>query len=84
MAKGAAGTPRRRHLLLLLLLPGVLPGCCGAPPAVPCQAPLQWEGRTVQYDHSTGRNTRAVVAYDGSNRRLRILEERKGLIPCKK
>ncbi|KAK1172178.1 mammalian ependymin-related protein 1 [Acipenser oxyrinchus oxyrinchus] len=50
----------------------------------PCQAPQQWEGRTVEYDHYTGRNTRAVVSYDGQNQRVRVLEERKGYIPCKK
>ncbi|KAG2458141.1 EPDR1 protein, partial [Polypterus senegalus] len=50
----------------------------------PCQAPLQWEGRTVTYDHSTGRNTRAIVSYDGQNQRIRVLEEKKGHIPCKK
>uniref|UniRef100_G1KU93 Mammalian ependymin-related protein 1 n=2 Tax=Anolis carolinensis TaxID=28377 RepID=G1KU93_ANOCA len=47
-------------------------------------APLQWEGRTVAYDHVTGRNTRASVTYDSPNQRLRVLEEKKGLIPCKK
>uniref|UniRef100_A0ABM5GQD6 Mammalian ependymin-related protein 1 n=1 Tax=Pogona vitticeps TaxID=103695 RepID=A0ABM5GQD6_9SAUR len=89
MATGAAtdgGSPRRG--LALLLFFGL--ARCGGPraalaqPVVPCQAPLQWEGRTVEYDHSTGTNTRAAVAYDSPNQRLRILEERKGLIPCKK
>ncbi|KAI1889277.1 hypothetical protein AGOR_G00177480 [Albula goreensis] len=55
-----------------------------APPAQPCLAPLQWEGRSVEYDHSTGRNTRAVVSYDGQNQRIRVLEEKKGHTPCKK
>lgn len=55
-----------------------------AQPAVPCKAPLQWEGRTVEYDHSSGRNIRAVVSYDNPNQRLRILEEKKRFIPCKK
>ena len=32
--------------------------------AGPCEAPLQWEGRSVQYDHGTGRNTRSDLAYD--------------------
>ncbi|XP_024067620.1 mammalian ependymin-related protein 1 isoform X1 [Terrapene carolina triunguis] len=90
---GCLGQPR----LLLLLLGGLLCLHGGAPlaaapqgragrgqPPTPCQAPLQWEGRTVAYDHSSGRNTRAVVSYDGPNQRLRLLEERKGLIPCKK
>ncbi|XP_034985835.2 mammalian ependymin-related protein 1 [Zootoca vivipara] len=83
--------PGKLLLLALLLLGGALSLAGGAPtaasappPAVPCQAPLQWEGRTVVYDHSSGRNTRAAVSYDGQNQRLRILEERKGLIPCKK
>ncbi|KAG8139491.1 hypothetical protein E2320_002264 [Naja naja] len=52
-------------------------------PVVPCQAPLQWEGRTVEYDHSSGRNIRAMVSYDSPNQRLRILEEKKRFIPCK-
>ncbi|KAK9396557.1 mammalian ependymin-related protein 1 [Crotalus adamanteus] len=55
-----------------------------AQPAVPCKAPLQWEGRTVEYDHSSGRNIRAMVSYDNPNQRLRILEEKKRFIPCKK
>ncbi|KAH0627176.1 hypothetical protein JD844_002630 [Phrynosoma platyrhinos] len=58
--------------------------CYGRRAPSPCQAPEQWEGRTVVYDHGTGRNTRALLAYDGPNQRLRLLEERKALIPCKK
>ncbi|XP_053570392.1 mammalian ependymin-related protein 1 [Bombina bombina] len=50
----------------------------------PCKAPLQWEGRMVVYDHDTGRNIRASVTYDSTQQRLRILEERKSLVPCKK
>ncbi|XP_026988842.2 mammalian ependymin-related protein 1 [Tachysurus fulvidraco] len=50
----------------------------------PCVAPLQWEGRTVQYDHSTGRNTRASVAYDAVNQRIRVFEQKTGHTPCKK
>lgn len=50
----------------------------------PCIAPLQWEGRRVQYDHSTGRNTRAAVAYDAQNQRVRVLEQKTGHTPCKK
>ncbi|XP_039381319.1 mammalian ependymin-related protein 1 [Mauremys reevesii] len=90
---GCLGQPRLRLLLLggLLCLHGGAPLAAapqgragrGQPPA-PCQAPRQWEGRTVAYDHSSGRNTRAAVSYDGPNQRLRLLEERKGLIPCKK
>ncbi|XP_036375242.1 mammalian ependymin-related protein 1 [Megalops cyprinoides] len=54
------------------------------PPVQPCLAPLQWEGRTVEYDHNTGRNTRTMVSYDGQNQRIRVLEEKKGHVPCKK
>ncbi|NXV55562.1 EPDR1 protein, partial [Molothrus ater] len=71
----------------LLLLLGVLllrGGAAAAAGAEPCQAPRQWEGRTVFYEHGSGRNTRAAVSYDSPNQRLRILEERKALIPCKK
>ncbi|XP_026883812.2 mammalian ependymin-related protein 1 [Electrophorus electricus] len=50
----------------------------------PCPAPLQWEGRTVEYDHSTGRNSRAAVSYDAQNKRIRVLEEKRGHVPCKK
>ncbi|KAG5285404.1 hypothetical protein AALO_G00003000 [Alosa alosa] len=53
-------------------------------PALPCLAPLQWEGRIVEYDHSTGRNTRASMSYDGQNQRIRILEQKRGHVPCKK
>ncbi|KPP66619.1 mammalian ependymin-related protein 1-like, partial [Scleropages formosus] len=57
----------------------------GAPPPVqPCQAPMQWEGRTVEYEHSTGRNNRAMMSYDGENQRIRVLEEKRGHVPCKK
>lgn len=77
MARAAAGL----RLLLVLLGGGA---AAAAAAAEPCQAPRQWEGRTVSYDHTTGRNTRAAVSYDGPNQRLRILEERKALIPCKK
>lgn len=93
MAQAAGGMRLRRpqldpgpRLLLLLLLSGLLlrVGGAAARGAEPCQAPRQWEGRTVTYEHGTGRNTRAAVSYDGPNQRLRILEERKALIPCKK
>lgn len=53
-------------------------------PGEPCVAPLQWEGRTVQYDHGTGRNTRTSVAYDALNQRIRVLEQKTGHTPCKK
>ncbi|XP_051878965.1 mammalian ependymin-related protein 1-like isoform X3 [Pristis pectinata] len=50
----------------------------------PCEAPQQWEGRAVVYDHNTGRNSRVLISYDGQNQRVRILDEKKGHIPCKK
>lgn len=74
--------PAAGGLLLLLLLGGI--PVRGGAGAEPCRAPGQWEGRSVRYEHGTGRNTRAAVSYDGLNQRLRILEERKALIPCKK
>ncbi|XP_014749385.1 PREDICTED: mammalian ependymin-related protein 1-like [Sturnus vulgaris] len=73
------GPPLRLRLLLgVLLLRG------GEAAAEPCQAPRHWERRTVFNEHGSGRNTRAAVSYDGPNQRLRVLEERKALIPCKK
>ncbi|XP_028831218.1 mammalian ependymin-related protein 1 [Denticeps clupeoides] len=54
------------------------------PPAQPCAAPLQWEGRSVRYDPGTGRNSRAAVSYDGQNQRVRVLEQKNGHVPCKK
>ncbi|XP_048867020.1 mammalian ependymin-related protein 1 [Brienomyrus brachyistius] len=53
-------------------------------PVQPCQAPVQWEGRIVEYDHSTGLNTRAKMSYDGLNQQIRVLEEKRGHVPCKK
>ncbi|CAL8314867.1 unnamed protein product [Gadus morhua 'NCC'] len=53
-------------------------------PTQPCLAPLQWEGRSVQYNHNTGRNTRADMSYDAKNQRLRILEQHKKHTPCQK
>ncbi|XP_006887684.1 PREDICTED: mammalian ependymin-related protein 1 [Elephantulus edwardii] len=50
----------------------------------PCQAPQQWEGRQVLYQQSTGRNSRALLSYDALNQRVRVLDERKALIPCKR
>ncbi|XP_062478104.1 mammalian ependymin-related protein 1 [Pezoporus occidentalis] len=89
MARAAAGLrPVPALGLGLVLLGGLLlrgGAAAGAGAgAEPCQAPRQWEGRTVTYEHGTGRNTRAAVSYDGPNQRLRVLEERKALIPCKK
>ncbi|XP_066537468.1 mammalian ependymin-related protein 1 [Hoplias malabaricus] len=56
----------------------------GAPRPQPCTAPLQWEGRSVQYDHQTGRNTRSLLSYDGQNQRIRVLEEKRKHTPCKR
>lgn len=53
-------------------------------PVTPCAAPLQWEGRIVVYDHNTGKNIRANVTYDAKQQRIRILEDRKMLVPCKR
>lgn len=50
----------------------------------PCLSPSQWEGRTVEYDHSTGINTRAAVSYDALNQQIRVLEQKTGHTPCKK
>ncbi|XP_052584081.1 mammalian ependymin-related protein 1 [Peromyscus californicus insignis] len=52
--------------------------------AQPCQAPQQWEGRQVLYQQSSGHNSRALLSYDGLNQRVRVLDERKALIPCKR
>lgn len=60
-------------------------GAGGSPSAQrPCQAPQQWEGRQVLYRQSTGRYSRALLSYDGLNQRVRVLDERKALIPCKR
>lgn len=60
-------------------------GAWGDPAAPrPCQAPQQWEGRQVLYRQSSGRNSRALLSYDGLNQRVRVLDERKALIPCKR
>ena len=61
------------------------PAAGGSPGAQrPCQAPQQWEGRQVLYRQSTGRYSRALLSYDGLNQRVRVLDERKALIPCKR
>ncbi|XP_003406949.1 mammalian ependymin-related protein 1 [Loxodonta africana] len=61
------------------------PGAWGFPgEPSPCQAPLQWEGRQVLYLQSSGRYSRALISYDGLNQRIRVLDERKALIPCKR
>lgn len=59
-----------------------LAGSLVAPP--PCQAPQQWEGRQVVYQQSSGHYSRALLSYDGLNQRVRVLDERKALIPCKR
>ncbi len=76
-------------LALVLSLSSAVVPCLGSPPSEaaapqPCLAPLQWEGRTVEYDHGTGRNTRAAVSYDAQNQRIRVLEQKTGHTPCKK
>ncbi|KAL0966730.1 hypothetical protein UPYG_G00299400 [Umbra pygmaea] len=54
------------------------------PGFTPCLAPLQWEGRSVEYDHNTGRNTRVAVSYDAQNQRIRLLQQNKRHTPCQK
>ncbi|XP_008589926.1 PREDICTED: LOW QUALITY PROTEIN: mammalian ependymin-related protein 1 [Galeopterus variegatus] len=67
------------------LLGGVWAWAAGSPGAPrPCQAPQQWEGRRVLYRQSSGRYSRALLSYDGLHQRLRVLDERKALIPCKR
>ncbi|KAM4874547.1 mammalian ependymin-related protein 1 [Thomomys bottae] len=79
--RAARGLP---GVWLLLGALGVLgaAGSRGAPR--PCQAPQQWEGRQVVFEQRSGRNSRALLAYDGPGRRVRVLDERKALIPCKR
>ncbi|KAM4706078.1 mammalian ependymin-related protein 1 [Rhinophrynus dorsalis] len=86
MMESVAGLCRfmTQGILLLILGSANSRGTIALAPVTPCQAPLQWEGRTVFYDHSTGRNTRASVTYDANLQRIRILEERKSLVPCKR
>lgn len=71
-------------LLLIAINQANAKGIFASVPTTPCQAPLQWEGRIVVYDHNTGKNTRATVSYDAQMQRIRILEERKSLVPCKR
>ncbi|XP_016280116.2 mammalian ependymin-related protein 1 [Monodelphis domestica] len=83
----SAAAPRGMRAALLVAL--LLGGFCSwelavGEPGPPCQAPQQWEGRQVRYEHSSGRSTRALLTYDGPQQRIRLLEERKALIPCKK
>ncbi|XP_068423241.1 mammalian ependymin-related protein 1 [Clinocottus analis] len=78
------------HKLLLLLLAAAgapvlgLPGLGGSRAAAPCLAPPQWEGRWVLYDHSSGRNNRASVSYDGLQQRIRVLTQNKKHAPCQR
>ncbi|KAF3857798.1 hypothetical protein F7725_010999 [Dissostichus mawsoni] len=55
-----------------------------SPPSDPCLAPLQWEGRWVSFDHSTGRNSRSSVSYDGLKQRVRVLQQNKKHTPCQR
>lgn len=78
------------HRLLLVFVAAAGASVLGLPrqdasrAAGPCLAPLQWEGRWVLYDHSTGRNSRAAVSYDGQNQRIRVLQQNKKHTPCQK
>lgn len=88
-ANVAAAAADMLRLLLVLLAAGASVlglGRAGAPvrAAQPCLAPQQWEGRWVQYDHSTGRNRRAVVSYDGPKQRIRVLQKHKKHAPCQR
>ncbi|XP_077363477.1 mammalian ependymin-related protein 1 [Festucalex cinctus] len=76
--------------LLLLLLGSTqlrqadVEASAAAATATPCQAPPQWEGRWVVYDHGTGRNNRAAVSYDAQKQRLRVLQQHKKHTPCQR
>ena len=78
---GTRAFPAAMHRLLLAFLAAAGASVLGLGP---CRAPLQWEGRWVQFDHSTGRNSRAAVSYDGLNQRLRVLQQHKKHTPCQK
>ncbi|KAM3866361.1 mammalian ependymin-related protein 1 [Diretmus argenteus] len=60
------------------------PDASAPAPSQPCLAPRQWEGRSVQYDHGTGRNTRASLSYDAPTQRIRILQQNKKHAPCQR
>lgn len=87
---GLRSPPPAMHQLLFVLLAALgaallgLPGVDASPAVGPCVAPLQWEGRWVLYDHSTGRNHRAAVSYDALNQRIRVLQQHKKHTPCQK
>lgn len=77
------------HLVFAFCLGAVAPALsypetAFARPAQPCLAPLQWEGRSVEYNYDTGRNTRASVSYDAQNHRIRLLQQNKKHTPCQK
>lgn len=84
------GPPGKMHRLMLVFVAVAgasafgLPGLGVSPAAEPCDAPLQWEGKWVVYDHSTGRNSRAAVSYDGQNQRIRVLQQHKKHTPCQR
>ncbi|XP_012708976.2 mammalian ependymin-related protein 1 [Fundulus heteroclitus] len=77
-----------RLLLVFVAAAGVsalgLPQLGASPADEPCDAPLQWEGKWVVYDHNTGRNSRAAVSYDGQNQRIRVLQQHKKHTPCQR
>lgn len=85
---GTLSDAMHRVLFVFLAAAGAsvlgLPRLDVSPAAGPCLAPLQWEGRWVLYDHSTGRNSRAAVSYDGLNQRIRVLQQNKKHTPCQK
>ncbi|TNN39230.1 Mammalian ependymin-related protein 1 [Liparis tanakae] len=90
-ANGTADRTREAmHRLLLVLLAAAgasvlgLPRLDASPAAAPCLAPQQWEGRWVTFDHSTGRNSRASVSYDGLKQRIRVLQQNKKHAPCQR
>ncbi|XP_056276276.1 mammalian ependymin-related protein 1 [Pseudoliparis swirei] len=78
------------HRLLLVFLAAAgasvlgLPRLDASPAAAPCLAPQQWEGRWVMFDHSSGRNSRASVSYDGLKQRIRVLQQNKKHAPCQR
>ncbi|XP_021036270.1 mammalian ependymin-related protein 1 [Mus caroli] len=82
LVQGPRGTWLLGSLWVWVLCGLGMAGSLGTPQ--PCQAPQQWEGRQVLYQQSSGHNNRALVSYDGLNQRVRVLDERKALIPCKR
>uniref|UniRef100_UPI00358F2A68 mammalian ependymin-related protein 1-like isoform X2 n=1 Tax=Myxine glutinosa TaxID=7769 RepID=UPI00358F2A68 len=70
------------HLLGALLASGH--GLTNEPRKVPCVAPTRWEGRIVRFEQNSAWNTRSVVSYDAVKMRVRFLEEKKSIIPCKR